>query len=159
MGSRYSRLPGDRTPLSLTCRCSSRPAWRTARIARARSNAVPTYLVSKPVNENELIARISIHLEHRRLVQGLTQYQTRTSEGFPPLARAMQQDILPSAGQLRRIARQYGVDVAGLVEPCSEIGGDLWGVRGIDDRRVGLYDLISVGMASARRSTRSVSRP
>ncbi|HVJ54534.1 MAG TPA: fused response regulator/phosphatase [Aliidongia sp.] len=114
-----------------------------------------TDLVSKPTNERELIARISIHLENRLLIQGLTSYQRRTQEELS-LARTMQQAILPSASQLHRIAECYGVDVAGFVEPCSEIGGDLWGIRAIDQTRFGLYlfDFCGHGVAAALNTFR-----
>jgi sigma-B regulation protein RsbU (phosphoserine phosphatase) len=114
-----------------------------------------TDLVAKPINTKELIARISIHLERRLLIEGLTDYRSRMQEELQ-LACRMQHDLLPSASRLDAIRARYGIDVAGHFEPCSEIGGDLWGIRAIDDDRFGLYliDFSGHGVGAALNTFR-----
>jgi sigma-B regulation protein RsbU (phosphoserine phosphatase) len=114
-----------------------------------------TDFVSKPINPRELIARISIHLERRLLIESLTSYQTRIQEELR-LARQMQRDLLPSTDRIGAVRDRYGVDVAGYFEPCSEIGGDLWGIRAIDDSRLGLYllDFSGHGVGAALNTFR-----
>lgn len=114
-----------------------------------------TDLVSKPINASELIARISIHLERRLHIEGLTSYQTRMQEELG-LARQMQRDLLPSTIQIGAVRDRYGIDVAGYFDPCSEIGGDLWGIRAIDASRLGLYliDFSGHGVSAALNTFR-----
>lgn len=114
-----------------------------------------TDLVTKPINAEELGARISIHLERRLFIESLSEYQRRTQEELL-LARDMQRDMLPSAATLAGIGSRYGVDVAGYASPCSEIGGDLWGVGDIDSARFGLYalDFSGHGVAAALNTFR-----
>jgi sigma-B regulation protein RsbU (phosphoserine phosphatase) len=114
-----------------------------------------TDLVAKPINTKELVARISIHLERRLLIEGLSDYRSRMPEELR-LARQMQHDLLPSASRIDMIRSRYGIDVAGHFEPCSEIGGDLWGIREIDDQRFGLYliDFSGHGVGAALNTFR-----
>ncbi len=114
-----------------------------------------TDLVAKPINTREMVARVSIHLERRLLIEGLTDYRSRMQDELR-LARRMQHDLLPSAGRLDAIRARYGVDVAGYFEPCSEVGGDLWGIGAIDDRRFALYmiDFAGHGVGAALNTFR-----
>ncbi|MGE5505097.1 MAG: PP2C family protein-serine/threonine phosphatase [Actinomycetota bacterium] len=43
------------------------------------------------------------------------------------LARSMQFDLLPRADRLERYRQTHGIDIRGHFQPCSDIGGDLWG--------------------------------
>ena len=99
-----------------------------------------TDLVTKPINPDELVARISLLLEKRLLIEMLSAYQRRTQEELL-LAQEMQRDLLPSPEALSAIRLRYGIDVAGYVSPCSEIGGDLWGIGEIDATLIGFYAL------------------
>ncbi len=99
-----------------------------------------TDLVSKPINAAELVARATLHLERRRLIADLSRYRLRTEEELS-VAQEMQQALLPSADLLASMFARYGIDVAGRITPCSEIGGDLWGLVPIDDVRFAVYAL------------------
>jgi len=112
-------------------------------------------LVSKPINVAELIARIAIHLDRRALIADLTYYRERTREELA-IAREMQLGLLPSPEMLATIAQRYRVDVAGHFAPCSEIGGDLWGIGAIDAKHFAVYaiDFSGHGVGAALNTFR-----
>lgn len=104
-----------------------------------------TDLIVKPVNRQEFLARIRIHLENLLLVQGMRVYQDQLQRQIERLgqemaaAREMQQALLPDPALCRAISLSHGLDLEAFFEPSSALGGDIWGVRPIDDRRIALY--------------------
>lgn len=95
-------------------------------------------LVTKPVNPDEFIARVNIHLEHQLLMDDLKQYQKRIVKELDE-ARIMQDMLMPSPSTLSHKQRHYKFRVAHHFETSSEIGGDFWGVRRINDNIMAIY--------------------
>ena len=114
-----------------------------------------TDMVSKPVNRAEITARVSVHLENRILLAGLKTYQSRVCEELE-MAHATQMALHPDQRQTADILARTGVEVRGLVETSSELGGDFWTVFETSRKTVGLLvaDFTGHGVAAAFNAVR-----
>jgi phosphoserine phosphatase RsbU/P len=114
-----------------------------------------TDLVPKPIDPNELIARVRIHLENRRLIGDLRQYRMRV-EGELDIARSMFDQLLPSEGLCRTVGGSAGVVVRHRLMRGSDLCGDLWGLLPIDGKRFGVFlaDIPGRGLSAALCSFR-----
>ena len=112
-------------------------------------------LISKPIDPQELLGRVRTHLEKRRLIARLSDFQRRM-ENELALARTMQESILPEEEDLARISTRYRVSMASHYEASIGLGGDLWGLTPIDDHRLLLYsaDFSGHGVGSALNTFR-----
>lgn len=122
---------------------------------RAKAFAVgATDYITKPINVGELISRIRIHLENRTLVSSLQRYRKRTEEDLA-LARRMQERLLPDNKRHDSLAGM-GIVCDSLFAPTSELGGDLWGYRRLDNDRVLVYivDFSGHGVGAALNTFR-----
>ena len=72
------------------------------------------------------------------------------------LARVMQSELLPSGAMLAELERVTAFKVSGVFQPSSELGGDIWGVMPIDDRRLAVYlvDFSGHGITAALNTFR-----
>jgi len=72
------------------------------------------------------------------------------------LARAMQVELLPRPEVLAAVRRRYGIAVSGFHEFSSDLGGDLWGIDPLDDRRLALWlaDFSGHGVTAALNTFR-----
>jgi sigma-B regulation protein RsbU (phosphoserine phosphatase) len=95
-------------------------------------------LVTKPINDFELIARARIHLERFHLIARLQQYQARIA-GELGLARQMQNDLMPSAASMQECQRVYHIDIAEHFETPSEMGGDMWGFKPLYEHQLSVF--------------------
>ncbi len=123
---------------------------------RARSFATgASDLVAKPIEGQELIARVRVHLERRALISRLTEYQRRMAEELS-LARVMQESLLPAATDIERIQGLYPVRLASTYEPSIGLGGDIWGVTPLDDSCIRIFsaDFTGHGVGSALNTFR-----
>lgn len=118
-------------------------------------SAGATDLIIKPINSGELIARIHIHLERKHLLSDLQMYQMRMASEMQE-AREMQNNLMPSSLTLKEIEHRFGMHIACHFEPSSEIGGDFWGVKTLDDHRIALYmcDFSGHGVSAALNTFR-----
>lgn len=107
-------------------------------------------LLRKPVELPELLARTRSHLERWRFEQDLVAYRSRVAVELDA-ARRLQAGIVPSEDDLREVAAATGLLVRGMIEPSAEIGGDIWGMSRIDDKRVSIFaaDITGHGIVSA----------
>lgn len=114
-----------------------------------------TDMVTKPVNAAEITARVSVHLENRILLAGLKTYQSRVCEELE-MAHATQETLHPDHRQTAEIRARTGVDVRGIIETSSELGGDFWTVFETHRRTVGLLvaDFTGHGVAAAFNTVR-----
>ncbi len=114
-----------------------------------------TDLVFKPIHAEELVARVRIHIENMLLVRSMRRYQERVAHELS-FARRMQLDMLPGAEDLDAIHRRYGVRILSHFAPSSELGGDFWGVFGINEKMLGIYvvDFTGHGVMSALNTVR-----
>ncbi len=108
-------------------------------------------LVGKPINSQELIARVFVHLERYMLLKKLREYQERVKSELDN-AREMQRMILPQKKLIQSIEREYNLSVLSVYETSSEMGGDFWGILPITPgNKIGFYivDFSGHGVTSA----------
>lgn len=107
-------------------------------------------LVSKPINAGEMISRLKLHVERRRLVDRLKRYRQRMEDELKN-AEAMQLSLLPSPGDVETIAAARGVHLEAFYRASNQLGGDLWTIFAIDDARFGVFvvDLSGHGVTAA----------
>lgn len=84
-----------------------------------------TDIIHKPIDYNELIARVSIHLERHAMLAELRHYRERVQEELET-ARALQQQLFPQPDAIWAASQQTGLEIAGYCMPSSELGGDMW---------------------------------
>lgn len=72
------------------------------------------------------------------------------------LARTMQAELLPPAGELTWLERRYGFRLSAHFETSSTLGGDIWGVEPLDDSRFALWlaDFSGHGISAALNTFR-----
>jgi phosphoserine phosphatase RsbU/P len=114
-----------------------------------------TDLITKPIDRNELLARVRIHLENRVLIQDLQLYRARL-ESELGMAREMYNHLLPTPALFDQIGRDSGVRIRHHTAVSSELGGDLWGIIPLSERRFGLYllDMTGTGVSAALNAFR-----
>jgi sigma-B regulation protein RsbU (phosphoserine phosphatase) len=114
-----------------------------------------TDLITKPIDRNELLARVRIHLENRVLIQDLQLYRARL-ESELGMAREMYNHLLPASSLFDQISRDSGVRIRHHTAVSSELGGDLWGIIPLPERRFGLYllDMTGTGVSAALNAFR-----
>lgn len=105
-------------------------------------------VVSKPIQIEEFLSRIVIHLEN-------FQYRKRVEQELEA-ARIMQASILPDEEEISDTSKKYSIEIAHKFSPCSELGGDFWGFKRISHSELALYsvDLSGHGVASALNTFR-----
>ncbi len=114
-----------------------------------------TDFVSKPIDADELCARVTVHLEKRRSLKTLQVYKNRIQMELES-ARQLQLGILPDEEKIKEYKRVCGLDLAAAFEPASEIGGDLWGVQNVFPNQTALWlvDFSGHGMPAALNAFR-----
>lgn len=120
--------------------------------------------LSKPINSEELMARISagerlvamqraLEDKNRQLAHALGELQTVYDAVARDLveARRLQQSLVP-----QRVMAFDGADVSLLLRPSGHVGGDLVGAFPVDEGRVCVYaiDVSGHGIASALMTAR-----
>lgn len=112
-------------------------------------------LVTKPIEGQELIARVRVHLERRALISRLTEYQRRMAEELT-LARVMQESLLPEPAEIARIEHQLPIMLSSCYEPSLGLGGDIWGMTPVGARSIRLFsaDFTGHGVGSALNTFR-----
>lgn len=94
--------------------------------------------LSKPVNPSELIARVMVHLDRWNSLRELRAYRERISRELRAATR-MQSELVPTAGDLQRMAQASGLRIGSYNRPSSELGGDLWGMLPVDADSFGVF--------------------
>ncbi|MDJ0933041.1 MAG: SpoIIE family protein phosphatase [Breoghania sp.] len=112
-------------------------------------------LISKPIDPQELLGRVRTHLEKRRLIARLSDFQRRM-EAELALARTMQESILPESNALAEISKRYGLTLASHYEASIGLGRNLWGLTPIDDDRLLVFsaDFSGHGVGAALNTFR-----
>lgn len=107
-------------------------------------------LVSKPINAGELVSRVKLHLERRRMIGRLQTYQRRMEEDLG-VAQAMQHSLLMSDAEVATIVGPRGCDMQTRYQASNTLGGDLWQIFPVDETRFGLFmvDLSGHGVTAA----------
>ena len=114
-----------------------------------------TDLVTKPLNSQEFLARVRIHLENRVLLRRLQDFQARVSADLE-LAVQTQAGLLPTDEAVENMEVRYDVRLDAHAESSTELGGDIWGVFPLDENRFCLYsaDFSGHGVNAALNTVR-----
>jgi len=114
-----------------------------------------TDYISKPVDFYEIYARSIIHLEKGHQNKELRKFYKRL-KGELSAAQSLIDDSLPSDDSIKRLRRDYKVDLSVEFKSTSEMGGDLWGFFRVDENRLGVYtiDLAGHGIESCLNALR-----
>ncbi len=97
--------------------------------------------LTKPIEKDELFARIKTHLNLLKL----TTENIRLGAEID-VTRKLQQMLLPSDSELAAIS---GLEIAGFMEPASEVGGDYYDVQLHEGRvKIGIGDVTGHGLQS-----------
>lgn len=109
-----------------------------------------TDLVSKPINAGELISRLRLHIERRRLIARLQRYQKRMEEELHS-AEGMQMSLMKEGPEVDAITQPRQARMETFYRPSYKLGGDLWDVFEIDEHRFGvlMVDLSGHGVSAA----------
>ncbi len=107
-------------------------------------------LVSKPINAGEMISRVKLHVERRRLVESLRRYRQRMEEELKT-AEAMQLSLMPGSTEANAVSKARGARLETFYRASNQLGGDLWTVFPVDETRFGLLmvDLSGHGVSAA----------
>ncbi len=114
-----------------------------------------TNLISKPLDAELMVERVQDVLERQQLFRTLETYQDRMSAELD-LARDMQEGLMPNQEEIEAIKSRYGCNLQSHFRPSSELGGDFWGARQIDDVRFSVFvaDLVGHGVSAALNTFR-----
>lgn len=114
-----------------------------------------TDLVNKPVNRQELLARVAVHLQNRMMIRDLRDYRQRVTSELS-LARNMQLSLLPKPDQIQAIETSHGISLASAFQPSTELGGDIWGIRPLDTGGLAIFtcDVAGHGVGAALNTFR-----
>ncbi len=109
-----------------------------------------TDLILKPIEPNEMMGRVLVHLEQQRLMRDLAEYKDRIQQELVQ-ARRMQESLLPSPEYIAALKDRHPIDIASLYQPSIELGGDIWSIQSIDETSLRLYtaDFSGHGVGSA----------
>ncbi|NQW00285.1 MAG: fused response regulator/phosphatase [Rhodospirillales bacterium] len=114
-----------------------------------------TNLISKPIEGDVLVERVTNMIERELLFGQLAEFHARLSTELS-YAAEMQLDLLPTAADCSAIETRYGVGLANHSRPSSELGGDSWALQVIDDDRFGIMivDFSGHGVSAALNTFR-----
>jgi len=70
----------------------------------------------------------------------LSQFHARLTSELT-LAVEMQEHLMPTQAQVKRVEDRYGVQIASHFRPSSELGGDFWWLNTIDEDRFGIMNV------------------
>lgn len=112
-------------------------------------------LISKPIDSDILLERTKELLERRLLLRELTRYRNRLEHELSA-ARDMQSQIIPSPSDAESITQLYGCSIESHYRSSSEVGGDFWGIRAIDETRFMVFtaDFAGHGVAASLNTFR-----
>lgn len=94
-------------------------------------------VISKPIDTDEVLARVRVHLQNALLMAKLNAYRNRVRDELEA-ARATQASLVPTDEHLDAIRRRTGLSIQGVVESSSELGGDFWTLFEAGPRHLGV---------------------
>lgn len=109
-----------------------------------------TDYVTKPFDPREMMARAAVQLEREIMLRRLRDFNQRVAHELDT-ARTTQQVLMPSSAMLKDMSEHYGLDIYGHYQPCSELGGDFWGLSSLSADKLALYmiDFAGHGVGAA----------
>jgi DNA-binding response OmpR family regulator len=114
-----------------------------------------TDVISRPFHLSELKARITAHLRSAISARILFDFRNRI-QAHIEITHSFLDAILPDEEKAQDLSKNYGLDCSSVYKPHDEIGGDLWTLRAIDDKLLGviLVDASAHGLAGAINALR-----
>lgn len=121
----------------------------------AAFSAGATDLIPKPVDRMDLIGRMRVHLDRRRLILRLSEFQKRMDQELA-IARSMQESLMPSADAIAHIEAEYPVTIGSHYEASLGLGGDMWGLIPLGKGKLKIYsaDFSGHGVGAALNTFR-----
>jgi len=123
--------------------------------------------LTKPVNSDELLARINAGDRILRMERELTEKNrlvSATLDQIQTLYDSLDRDLIEARNMQQSLVREpfrdFGTaEVSLLLKPCGHVGGDLVGFFGVGPDRIGFYsiDVSGHGVASAMLTARLAS--
>lgn len=112
-------------------------------------------LIPKPVDRMDLIGRMRVHLDRRRLILRLSEFQKRMDQELG-IARSMQESLMPSAEAIAHIEAEYPVTIGSHYEASLGLGGDMWGLIPLENGKLKIYsaDFSGHGVGAALNTFR-----
>lgn len=86
--------------------------------------------ISKPVDPIEIMARANVHLERELMTRRLREFNFRVSQELET-AKSTQHVLIPSPAAIEENEKLHGLHIYECFQPCSELGGDFWGIRSL----------------------------
>ncbi len=97
-----------------------------------------TDYLSKPVDQNEIIARSIVHMEREVMLRNLREFRVRVEEELD-VARATQQFLVPGDHLISGVETRHNMVVRSHYKSSSELGGDFWGIKTLSEHEFALY--------------------
>lgn len=97
-----------------------------------------TDFISSPILPDELLARVSVHLQNRKYIKDLSAFKARMTAEMNS-AFQLQSSILPQQGDIDVLREQNGLVVESYFAPSSEIGGDFWGIKSVSPTQAAMW--------------------
>jgi len=94
-------------------------------------------VVSKPIEAEEVLARVRVHLHNALLMARINADRSRVREELEA-ARDAQETLAPTPAQLAAIRQRLNLNIKGVVENSSELGGDFWTFYDAGPKRLGV---------------------
>ncbi len=113
-------------------------------------NAGAADFISKPLNEKEVLPRLTAHME-RKLYQRIIEDDYQRIQEELREAKVLQNILLPEPMTLEAIKNAQELDIAEYYLPSSELGGDYLAVRKLSDTKTMLLtaDITGHGVTAA----------
>lgn len=114
-----------------------------------------TDFINKPIDSDEMTARILVHLERHKLLKDLMISRRRIEHELND-ARQMQEVILPSKEHIETVQKHYKCTLIPYSVTSSELGGDFWGVKMLSKHQMAIYitDFSGHGVTAALNTFR-----
>lgn len=106
--------------------------------------------ISKPIEEAELVARVTTQLEQAKLYAEVKEANHRMASELKD-ASNMLYSLLPTQDFLDKIANDHHICISAYYKPSSELGGDFYDVLDLGKSRLGLcvWDFAGHGVRAA----------
>ncbi len=106
--------------------------------------------ISKPIEEAELIARVTTQLEQAKLYSEIKETNHRMASELNDASK-MLYSLLPTQEFLDKVANDHQICISAYYKPSSELGGDFYDVLDLGKSRLGLcvWDFAGHGVRAA----------
>jgi len=94
--------------------------------------------VNKPIDAIELISRISLQLEKRKLYNRLSETNSKMYSELKS-AEQLLTSFLPQPQQIDEAKEKANISIANHYRPSSFLGGDFYGMKVLDNNKIGFY--------------------